>query len=119
MAQMGHRLDAGPEDGERFMTTGDARELLAQLAAHGDDGTVLLHAKVAMSGKVTKLWAVIVPRRVTRAEADWGILLAPERGGLGPAGELDPGDPTQALPAFVPAIEGQATSPPRRRHARR
>jgi hypothetical protein len=74
MAKMGHRLEAGPEDGERFMTTGDMREFLDRLGLLGDDGTTELRVKASVgSGKVLRVWATTEPRPLT-ASQDWDIL---------------------------------------------
>ena len=113
MAKMGHRLEAGPEDGERFMTTGDMREFLDRLGLLGDDGTTELRAKVSVgSGKVLRVRATTEPRPLT-ASQDWDILRE-DLPGDGPPPALAGGDTVEIPAAAITARPEPAGA----RHAR-
>ena len=77
MAKIDRKVEAGPDDGEKHMTTDDARQLLADLYALGDDGGVLLYAKTTIGGKVTRLWATPDLGRPMTPARDWEELLDP------------------------------------------
>jgi hypothetical protein len=61
MARVGRRITADPDDGEKYIYSGDLQEFMRDMVIAGDGGDAFVYAKTDRKGRVMSIWATATP----------------------------------------------------------